>query len=321
METVSIIVPVYNVKEYLEECLTSILDQTYPQLEILLVDDGSTDGSTDICQTYQKSDASIRYIRQENQGLSGARNTGLRMMTGEWVCFVDSDDWLDRHYVETLLEEAYRTQADVVACSYYLASDLATVAVKLPAYHSESKKQLMTDYFTKEALKTIVWNKLYRSSLLEGLRFELGKLHEDEFFTFRLLDRVSSGVQIPEPLYFYRQREDSIMSTAFSVRNISSLEAHVSKVAYVNCELPELSLGMKMAGYSLALYQFQRTYTLKDKDMRKKAQVQILELSEAFLMSGEEYRGLKVRDKIKYLLVCYFMKPYAKTRCWLKLGV
>ncbi len=321
MEIISVIVPVYNVRKYLKICLDSIINQTYPHLEILLIDDGSTDGSNEICQRYQESDQRIRYVRQKNQGLSGARNTGLRLMTGEWVCFVDSDDWLDRRYIEVLLEEAQRNQLDVVACSFFLSTEADNKAVNLLPYCSENREQILADYFLKETLRTVVWNKLYRSTLLNGLTFEVEKLHEDDFFTYRLLSRAKKVEQLAEPLYYYRQRTDSIMGTRMSIKNLDSLEAQLGKIEYVRQNLPDISPEFLMKSVHLALYLYQKTLVVSEREERREIQWMISTYVDKFAISDSEKRCTSSKDRISLFLVTHMPKQYAKVRNLLKRGI
>ena len=170
----SIVVPVYNVKEYLEECLLSILNQSFTDLEIILIDDGSTDGSSDICDMYAEKDSRIKVVHQPNKGLSGARNTGLKHVHGEWVAFVDSDDFLDRQMFETMISESETNMADLVVCgvqSFYLEADKKVVEGRMQAAEKTTvydEKAYWNIYDIKGSMICdVVWNKLYRRSLLE----------------------------------------------------------------------------------------------------------------------------------------------------------
>lgn len=223
---VSIIIPVYNVKSYLSEALDSVLHQTYQKLEILVIDDGSTDGSGAICDEYQKIDNRIIVVHQENKGLSSARNTGLNMMKGEAVAFLDSDDALQPTYVQTMLDVMNMENADIVICKY-TSHDTDGI---MRALGNEQRLPLIDkgSYDRKSAfynlidgkMNHIVWNKLYRSELWKNVRFPDGRVYEDRTTTFQVLDLCEKMVVIDDPLYLYRVRVKSISNT-YSRKNIS----------------------------------------------------------------------------------------------------
>ncbi|CBK75176.1 Glycosyltransferase [Butyrivibrio fibrisolvens 16/4] len=217
--TISVIVPVYNVENQLERCLQSLISQTYTQLEIILVDDGSADNSGDICEKHAAKDSRIRVIHQENQGLSGARNSGLDVATGEYIFFLDSDDYLDVTTLEKMMAQANRCNADIVACGFAHVYDNGTerpFTSSAPAQYSgrEAVLQMMT---TNNICST-AWNKLYKADLWKDIRFPVGRLHEDEATTYKLLFNANLVAYLPECLYKYYQRDDSIMNAGLANR-------------------------------------------------------------------------------------------------------
>ena len=230
---VSIIVPVYQVVSYLAECLDSLLAQTHANLEIILVDDGSTDGSSELCDAYAGRDGRIRVIHQENAGLSAARNAGLDAALGSYLSFVDSDDAVNPFFIEMLL----RLHADIAQCGFCTNDDeLMRVPDGAPdALDGENvvgDEVRLTGRDTCEALArdktgayTVVWNKLFRRELFETLRFPEGKQHEDEFVTWKTLWAAHSVAVLNIPLYFYRQRSESIMGRGVTNRSLDAIEA------------------------------------------------------------------------------------------------
>lgn len=211
---VSIIVPIYKVEPYLRRCLDSIVNQTYTKLEIILVDDGSPDGCPQICDEYAAKDNRIIVIHKENGGLSDARNTGLDICKGEYISFVDSDDWVNEKYVETLLRIAAKKNADIAIGEH----------IKTNGNISRNPKAIFTKTFTsKEGLTllfgrnnityTISCGKLYKKSLFTTLRFPKGKYHEDEFTSYILFYNSKKITYTSEILYYYYQRAGSIVST------------------------------------------------------------------------------------------------------------
>ncbi len=222
---ISIIVPCYNTKDYMEQCLDSLIHQSYKNLEIILVNDGSTDDTDAKIQPYL-SDDRIRYIIQENKGLSGARNTGLDIMKGEYVCFVDSDDFLHKDYVKTLYENLIKTDADISICDFLLYYDDAPVDIEtLPVEETldvKSRDEGM-DCINTNYRYILAWNKLYKAYIFDNIRYPLGKLHEDEFVAHHIFYKTNKSVFTSRKLYSYRQgRKDSIMSN-ITVKNFNDV--------------------------------------------------------------------------------------------------
>ena len=237
----SVIVPVYNVKEYLDECLLSIINQTFTDLEIILVDDGSTDGSSDICDSYAEKDKRITVIHQANKGLSGARNTGLQHVHGDWIAFVDSDDFLNHHMYETMFLEAGKTGADLVVCgeqTFYTEAGKKVIKGRLPATDISmvcDEKEYWIIYDQKGSMTCdVVWNKLYRSPLLEGIEFPEGKYCEDVFVMHHILSKCGRICMVPDCFYWYRLRTDSIMHEKFSTRHLAVVEALLLRSEYLS---------------------------------------------------------------------------------------
>lgn len=206
---ISIIIPIYNVESYLRRCLDSIIKQTYTYLEIILVDDGSPDGCPKICDEYATIDNRITVIHKKNGGLSDARNAGLDICKGDYISFVDSDDWINERYIETLLNHALKEDADIV-----IGENSRTKSNKKTEIHTFSSKKALLHLFKKNHLAfTVSWGKLYKKKLFYFLRFPLGKYHEDEFTTYILFYNSKKIVYSSEILYYYYQRENSIVAT------------------------------------------------------------------------------------------------------------
>ena len=208
---ISVIVPVHNVEKYLHRCLDSIIGQTYKALDIIIVDDGSTDGCGKICDEYAKRDSRIRVFHTENHGLSAARNVGLDNLDSksEFICFVDSDDWIEPDMYEHLLETSKKTGADLVSCGFYKDfSDGSSRTSDCKGYVLDGRDILYGLYSFK--ISDLVWNKLWRVSSFETKRFLVGRIHEDTEIMPRLLCDTVSYVNTKEPKYHYIQRDDSL---------------------------------------------------------------------------------------------------------------
>ena len=234
METaISVIVPVYRVEKYLPACIDSILNQTFTDFELILVDDGSPDRCPEICDEVARRDARVRVIHQANAGLSAARNAGIEAAHGAWLSFVDSDDYIAPHFCEKLYQTAQRTNADCVMCSVQnvdesgklIDSALMRVADEVKTGQEVLQKigrDDVTPYLT-------AWNKLYRRKLFNTLRYPAGRQNEDVFVFAELFCQVQRAVCVAEPLYFYRKRIGSIMNSVVTLRNLDEMWA------YVNC--------------------------------------------------------------------------------------
>lgn len=227
---ISIIVPVYNVKNYIEKCLDSICGQTYRNLEVIVVDDGSTDGSGALCDAYARKDNRIRVVHRENGGLSAARNEGLDMATGEYIGFVDSDDWIDPDMYQFLYDLLVTHDADVSVCSHYVESP-RKIKIK---YASDQ----VLDLSMPDAIRLLVedniirnyaWDKLYKRSLFDdGLRFPQNRWFEDLAIMYRVFYRTRKVVMKGHPKYHYMIRTDSITGSKYNPEK----EYHMFRAVY-----------------------------------------------------------------------------------------
>ncbi|WP_281288467.1 glycosyltransferase [Saccharibacillus brassicae] len=217
---VSVIVPVFNVEHYLGRCLDSLLAQTLENIEIIVIDDGSTDGSPAVAREYEKRDERIQVIRQENRGLSGARNTGLDAASGEFVGFVDSDDWILPKTFETMYRSAQKHEADLCACDYTLAYEDGRLEHGVLGLRSE-KLELplfgLDKFWNDKRYSVVVWNKIYRRSIIQSqaLRFESNRrvFSEDVLFNLCFLKHAGVCSAVSESFYCYFQRGDSLMNS------------------------------------------------------------------------------------------------------------
>ncbi len=211
MEKVSIIVPVYNVEEYLEECLKSIIEQTYRNLEIILVDDGSTDSSGKICEDYKNKDSRIKVIHQKNQGLSAARNTALKIVTGDMIQFVDSDDFIAKNMIEDLISIMHDKEADIVISSHYIYENEKVIK---PEYSNQMEiydmNQAIAQMVLDKKIRFYAWDKLYKSKLWQDVEFPVGRIFEDIATIPKSFVNAKKVVFYDHPFYYYRKREGSI---------------------------------------------------------------------------------------------------------------
>ena len=216
---ISVIVPVYNVEEYLEECLESIRKQTYQNIEVILVNDGSTDGSKEICERYCQQDPRFRLINKENQGLSIARNRGVKESNGEYIMFVDSDDVVKENIVEVLLSYM-KADVDLVECN--LTQNKEELQKNKPirvVFEGNSPESIIKCIAFKE-VKFCAFTKLYRRELVEKVPFLVGIIYEDVYTGLNYLKYIRKMVAVDLKGYYYRVRPNSIMTTSFSEKNL-----------------------------------------------------------------------------------------------------
>ena len=211
---VSVIIPVYNVSDYLHQCLESVKNQRYSNLEILVIDDGSTDISGQICDAYALEDARFRVFHTVNKGLSAARNLGLEYIHGEYIFFLDSDDWLELETINIMVSKVKKNDVDIVACRCYREWKNKTRQSVLPDEYKEYiGEDAVLDFIMYGHLGQGVWNKLYRSSLFDSIRFPVGQVYEDITVTYKVLCLAKRVIFIPDMLLHYRMRRSSICNT------------------------------------------------------------------------------------------------------------
>ena len=221
-DKITVVVPVYNVENYLRKCLDSIIAQTYKNIEVIVVNDGSTDASGEICKEFAEIDHRVIYIEQENAGLSAARNTGLENMSGDYVTFVDSDDWIELDYVETLYKKIVEYQADIAVGNYYSFNEsegMFYFHILGDSYYEKvyDNVSIFENLYESQEMKSFAlisaWGKLYKVGLFEQLRFDIGKLGEDGYLNQKIYLLAEKIVYIHKGIYSYRIRNNSLSRT------------------------------------------------------------------------------------------------------------
>lgn len=242
MDLISVIVPVYNVEAYLDKCISSIVNQTYRNLEIILVDDGSPDNCPAMCDAWKEKDSRIVVLHKKNGGLSDARNAGMGTAHGEFISFIDGDDWIEPRFFEILQHELEAQNADVAAVQYRLcwegdACERQNAYEHVTVYDRQTAMRLLI----QNQIKQVVWNKLYRSAQIRDIPFEKGKFHEDEFWTYQVIGRIERFAAIDYIGYDYFQRVGSIMGAGYSPKRLDAVEAKTRRQAYLTEHMPELA--------------------------------------------------------------------------------
>lgn len=234
---ISVIVPVYNVEPFLKKCVNSIIGQTYTNLEIILIDDGSPDKCPEICDAYARKDNRIKVVHQENSGLAHVRNVGLENATGDYVTFVDSDDFVAPNYVEFLYKGIIENNADLSIASFTVCKEnyVNISPVEEEKYIMVTKTQCM-EYYTSLRLNPFIsaWNKLYKRDLFDGITYPDGKLYEDAFTTYKLFEKAKKIVFTSTKLYYYRVNPQSILGQSFREKHLEMIEAFRSGMNFFN---------------------------------------------------------------------------------------
>lgn len=287
-QLVSMIVPIYKVEKYLGQCIESLIAQTYRNLQIILVDDGSPDRSGEICEEYAKKDDRILVIHKENGGLSDARNAGIEKAAGEWLCFIDSDDYIAPDMVETLYRLVEEHRAKLAWCAVKEVEEEAKYPYTMPG--GDKEKEEITVYTPVEAEKQfytmnkqqclITCNKLFHRKLYETIRFPKGKLYEDGYTFYRTIYIAEKVVTTSRSLYYYRQRKGSIMADHGDRIYLPSLEAAKERLDFYrgHGEKELVRLEVNLALYtSIHFYQ-----VIRKKDIRR-------EIKGWYRMFYEEY--------------------------------
>lgn len=237
---VSVIVPIYNVEMYLRGCLDSLINQTFKDFEVIMVDDGATDSSGLIADEYAKKDSRFQVIHQENKGLSGARNTGLKLAKGQYISFLDSDDYFHPDFLNLMTQVAQNEQTDVVYSKLCHTNELyqkMPTGLKIGDFKIRRFFTPFADYLKEKVLATQVCIKLYKKEALQDLTFKDGIYFEDVLFTTLFMGRAKNAVYIDAPLYYYYTNPNSIMHTAFNEKKVMSYVTVIEEIfAYASVQ-------------------------------------------------------------------------------------
>lgn len=304
---ISVIVPIYKVEKYLNQCIDSILKQSYSNLEIILVDDGSPDKCGKICDEYAKRDNRIKVIHKENRGLSDARNCGLRVANGEYIIFVDSDDYIDVNMCKVLLNNIINDNTDIVICNFCYFNDtnktknIFNKCLNNGVFYSID---VIKKYFLYTPIELIVsWNKIYKRELfIEGESFfPINRLHEDWATSYRLYFKADKISIVNDILYYYRKRNGSIANN-ISEKNIRDLMKNVKEIYYFG-KVHNIN---EVIEHSINTYYYLIDLVLDDKKLS--GALQYLKEFNFFIRKNIEIRDVVKRVDIKLILKYLLIK-------------
>lgn len=303
MDLISVIVPVYNVEKYLKECVDSLINQTYKNIEIILVDDGSTDGSSLICDEIAKKDDRIQVYHKKNGGLSDARNYGIEKAAGSYICFVDSDDYVEKDYINSMFQNIKKYNTRIAACGYchlYENGGIKEINfqnIKKIYYGDEAQKYLnIIGYFNVSSC-----NKLFEKKLFNDIRFPVGKKSEDWFVMYKLIEKANSIYYDSDSKYIYRQRAGSI--TKGSKPNTDAMLAAKEVFAHFkNNKIVKPYAAQSLAFAIIGIYNFE----LCNNDVSKKEYIDEIRC----LKKEITYDELSISRKIQLYFFIHFSKLY-----------
>lgn len=240
MPEISVIVPVYKVEPYIHKCVDSILAQTFTDYELILVDDGSPDTCGNICDEYAQKDARIHVIHKENGGLSDARNAGMKIASGEYVIFIDSDDYIDADMLSYLYENLKKADADMATCGIYeVYADRIEKQEEEPDFVC-SGEEAFRCILRGHTIRGEIWNKLIKRSCISDLEFPKGKLYEDIFYTVDMMQRIKKVAVGTKPKYYYLHRSDSITGKAYRPKLFDIIDGYTKNYQVVQHAFPKL---------------------------------------------------------------------------------
>lgn len=322
MPLISVIVPIYNVEKYLDKCVDSIINQTYENLEIILVDDGSPDNCPKMCDDYAKKDSRIKVVHKENGGLSDARNAGMQVATGEYVSFIDSDDYISLDFYETLMQTMLENSSDIVECSvvkFYEDGHFDEYSDDLKVANYETVDAL-GGLIDENPFRQHVWNKLYKSSVALDIPYAVGKLNEDEFWTYQVFGKAKKVTKINKTMYYYFQRSGSIMGNGYNIKRLDALEGKMNRQAYIEENFPSLAGKSKIDLYGSCMFAYQCVLKFMSGNEKKNASEIIKKYKNQCKLTTDEINSISDSSKKYYKLANFNFHLCCKLKALFNIG-
>ena len=311
-DKISVIVPIYKVEDYLHRCVDSIINQTYTNLEIILVDDGSPDNCPMICDEYAKKDSRIRVVHKKNGGLSDARNAGLDIATGEYIMFIDSDDFVDTEMMGSMMRNMIDDNVDMVVCNIKYVYEDREVVKYNQSDRILDRYEAMEEYLKDGVVQAVAWNKLYKKSLINNMRYKVGKTNEDEFFTYKIVDKTEKIYYNSRPFYNYIQRDSSIMGK-YSIKRLDGVEASYERLNFIKKKYPTLYEKEKKTFVNLCIYSYQMILREPNLDKDKKGRKTLNNYRKKIKFNKTELKNYSYKDKLKIYLSKISLDACCKT--------
>lgn len=315
---ISIIVPVYKVEKYLKRCVDSILAQTYHNIEVVLVDDGSPDNCGAICDKYKETDNRVVVIHKENGGLSDARNVAIPLARGEYISFVDSDDWISPYYVEHLYEAVAKCNADMGISWFENVFEEKALQSKpeesISHYESLTAEECLKKLLYQNGVEICAWGKLYKTALIKELRYPVGKLYEDIPVTYEAVKQSKKISVIGNVDYYYFQRTDSIQNIAFNVRKMDGIEHCYNVMKAVEVDFPKLKNAAECRYFSTVCNILFQIKDDEHESMRQALWNEVLKYRKDVLLDAEARKKARIAAAISYMGYKTLALAYKKTQ-------
>ena len=319
---ISIIIPIYGVELYINRCIKSVVSQTYTNLEILLIDDGSPDNCPAICDEWAKYDTRITVIHKKNGGLSDARNAGLNVATGELIGFVDSDDWISSEMYQLLYEDMVKNSSDISACGVKMVWEDESSPKNLTpkGEYVLNRQEAMEAIICESLLKQPVVYKLYKAEVIRKIFFPIGRYNEDVFWSYQAIGNANKVSVFDTPCYYYFQRKDSIMGKNYSLKRLDALDAKLERLKYVETKFPDLEKLAKWDLWFSSMYAMQLSLTFLPPTEYEIARHKIKNITKN-IKNICSIKGMSFKQKIWLYLSKFSFEKTCKLRNRLKIGL
>lgn len=315
---ISVIVPIYNVEQYLSRCIESILNQTYKNLEIILVDDGSTDRCGSICDAYKEKDARVKVIHKSNGGLSDARNAGIKSAHGEYMTCIDSDDFISQFFLENLWIAMKNSKCEIATSWFvdYYEGDKIPEAQKLDIKDIQvlNREEFYEKLLYQDGVEVSAWGKLYKSNLFQGVEYPVGKLYEDISTTYRLVEKTTRIAVIPNVDYYYFQRKTSIAQATFSVRKMDAISHMDDFRNFITVNYPSLKKAAECRYFSTVCNIIFQIQSPEFERQRKELWNEITKYRKSVFLNSSARKKARIAAIISYLGYDALRAIYQKTQ-------
>lgn len=312
---ISVIIPVYKVEPFLDKCIESVVKQTYHNLEIILVDDGSPDRCGDICDNWETRDHRIKVIHKVNGGLSDARNAGLDIASGDYIGFVDSDDWIEPNMYEVMLNKLLQNNADIAICGMKKIYKTRTELQDLGHDWRYSRQKALYELIQNKSLENFAQNKLYKKELFEGLRFPKGRIFEDVLLMYKIFDRVNRVVHINQNLYNYLRHDNSILGSWSVKIELEFCIAKQERLIEMMQNHPEFNT-LLITDYMNSFWSIKKRFMLEDVQKSSEVGERITSKLYPFFIKNhtliQNTMRFNVLKKMNYILYLKFPLLYKK---------
>lgn len=304
---ISIIVPVYKVEKYIHKCVDSILSQTFTDFELILVNDGSPDFCGEICNQYTEIDNRVKVIHKKNGGLSDARNTGIEIAKGDYIGFVDSDDWIEPDMYQILYDLCIKNDCEIATCTYAIVHNDKRITNESNHMVVQNRNEAMQSLLEGKLYNEVVWTKLFKRSLFENQRFTVGIIHEDTDFTYRMIHESKKICSVGMAKYNYLKRDGSIMERATKNVKIDSVTVYDKMYKFMNRNYPELCTIVSAKLANSALYLLNLMTLNKNFRTYKNEYIKVTTILNHYFIKTIKLRNIPLAVKI--LLIAIRVHP------------